>query len=330
MKLLIYSAKDFEIPFIQEANKNNHDITFIEERLTSKSAMKSLGYDGISIFSADDASSLVLEKLKDFGVKFISLRSTGYDNINLFMARKLGIKVGHVPKYSPNAIAEHAVALLMALNRKLLISHQQLKDYNFLLGNLMGFDVHEKTVGILGTGRIGSVITQIMHGFGCELIAHDLELSKDLARNFGVQYKSLNELVKQSDVLFISVPLNSETHHLIDWELLSIAKPNLVIVNIARGAIVITKDVIRAIETKRIKGYAADVYEKEHGIFFYDHSEKESLKDPILQELIDHPKIVLTPHQAFVTEEAIAKIAETTLYNFNRWEIGQDSENELN
>ncbi len=330
MKILFYSAKDFEIPFLEKSNNQKHDITFIPERLTTHTAMKALGYDGISIFSADDASSVVLEKLKDFGVKFISLRSTGYDNINLFMARKLGIKVAHVPKYSPHAIAEHAVALLMALNRKLLTSHQQIKQYNFLLGNLMGFDLYQKNVGVLGTGRIGSVITKIMHGFGCEIWGHDLVLNKELARNYGIQYTSLKGLIERSDVLFISVPLNSETHHMFDKKLLQSARPNSVIVNIARGAIVNTRDILDALDGGKIKGYAADVYEKEHGVFFYDHSEKEKLDDPLLQELIDHPKVVLTPHQAFVTEEAIAKIADTTMHNFTRWEVGMDVENELN
>ncbi|WP_299183847.1 2-hydroxyacid dehydrogenase [uncultured Aquimarina sp.] len=328
MKILIYSAKDFEIPFLEKANKNVYQIKYIPERLTSKTAMMALGFDVVSIFSADDGTSKTLELLKEFGIKHITLRSAGYDNIHLKTAQKLGIKVANTPDYSPNAIAEHAIALLLALNRKLMISNQQFLNYNFSLSNLIGFDLYNKTVGIIGTGRIGKIIATILVGFGCKVIATDTNEDSCFAKKNNIQYVSLEDLCQKSDVIMLSVPLNSTTHYMINTALIKLMKREVYIINIARGAIVKTLDLIEALKWDRIAAYAADVYEYEHNLFFYDHS-NDKPDDSLLQQLIDLPNVLMTPHQAFATTEALTNIAETTFYNIDCWQQNKVSKNEL-
>jgi D-lactate dehydrogenase len=179
MKVLVYSAKDFEIPYIEQANNKKHKLTFTKDALSSETTMQSVGYDAISMFSADEADFITIEKLKDFGVKYITLRSVGHDNVNLRSASRLNIRVANVPAYSPHAIAEHAVTLLLAVNRKLIESNFRVSHYNFNLDNLVGFDLNKKTVGIIGTGKIGSVMSKIMNGFGCKLLGYDIEENSD-------------------------------------------------------------------------------------------------------------------------------------------------------
>ncbi|PKV48272.1 D-lactate dehydrogenase [Aquimarina sp. MAR_2010_214] len=328
MKILIYSAKDFEIPFLEKANNEEHQVKYIPERLTPKTAALALGFDAISIFSADNGSSMVLERLKDFGVKYIALRSTGYDNVNINTAKKLGIKVANTAGYSPQTIAEHAIALLLALNRKLISSNHQVSNYNFSLSNLVGLDINKKTVGIIGTGRIGKAIARIMHGFNCEIIGNDINEDKELEHEYKVTYTDLEHLCKQSDIIFLSAPLNSQTHHLIDKDRIKHMKKEVILINIARGALVHTQDLLQALVSKRIAGYGTDVYEHESGIFFYDHSENKP-EDKILQQLIDLPTVFLTPHQAFATKEALTILAEITFYNINCWQQNESGKNEL-
>ncbi|WP_371813631.1 2-hydroxyacid dehydrogenase [Aquimarina sp. MMG015] len=328
MKILIYSAKDFEIPFLEKANKDIHQIKYAPERLTSKTAMMAIGFDVVSIFSADDASSKTLRLLKEFGIKYITLRSAGYDNIHLGTAKKLGIKVAHTPDYSPYAIAEHAIALLLALNRKLILSNQQFNDYNFSLSNLIGFDLYNKTVGIIGTGRIGKVIGKILRGFGCHVIATDIYQDINFSQTNNIKYVSLEHLCKQSDVIMLSMPLNSETHYMINADLIHLMKREAYIINISRGAVVNTLELIEALKWNRIAAYGSDVYEYEHDLFFYDHS-KNKPDDSLLKQLIDLPNVLITPHQAFATTEALTNIAETTFYNINCWEQNKASDNEI-
>lgn len=328
MKILIYSAKDFEIPFLERANNEVHQVKYIPERLTAKTAILAMGFDAISIFSADIASSEVLERLKGFGINYIALRSTGYDNINLTTAKKIGIKVANAAGYSPHAIAEHAVSLLLALNRNLIRANEQVQAYNFSLSNLVGFDLHKKTVGIVGVGRIGKTIAKIMHGFGCEILANDLYKDEEAEKNYQISYTDLKYLCKESDVIFLCTPLNSQTHHLIDANYIQYMKKEVILINIARGGVVNTKDVLQALESNKISGYGADVYEGESGIFFYDHS-KDKPEDELLKRLIEQPNVLLTPHQAFATKEALMTIAATTFYNVNCWQQNIPSKNEL-
>jgi D-lactate dehydrogenase len=328
MKVLIYSSKDFEIPFLIEGNSNKHKLTFLSDALSSETAIKSIGYQAISIFSADNASVIVLEKLKDFGVKYITLRSVGHDNVNLKAALRFGLRVANVPAYSPFAIAEHAVCLLLAINRKLIISNQRVKRFNFDLNNLIGFDLKGKTIGIIGTGTIGAVMVRIMHGFGCKIVAFDIVENKELIQQYNIKYLPLQDLCKQSNIISLHVPLNGNTHHLIDKKLIEQMKPDVTIINTARGSILNTKDIIEGLRNKTIGGLGMDVYENEKGVFFKDHS-IEIPKDELLIQLNAMPNVLITGHHAFLTEEALTKIAETTIYNLDCWDKNKETENEL-
>lgn len=329
MKVLIYSAKDFEVPYLEKANRKKHKLTFLKESLSSETAMKSVGYDAVSIFSADDASLMTMEKLKDFGIKHIALRSTGYDNVNLNAAARLGIGVANVPDYSPNAIAEHAVALLLALNRQLIESHNRVRKFNFDLNNLVGYDLKNKTVGILGTGNIGSVMTKIMHGFGCKLLGYDLIESNELIEKYGMTYLPLEAICKQADIISIHLPLNSETHYLLNEDIVEIMKPGVVILNTARGAIMDTDQIVVGLENGTIGALGMDVYEHEKQLFFKDMSQNIPFEDINIIKLNAMPNVLITGHHAFLTEEALTNIAESTVYNFDCWEEGSENKNEL-
>jgi D-lactate dehydrogenase len=328
MKVLVYSAKDFEVKNLEKANNGRHKIKFVPEALDSTTAVMAAGYDAVCLFSNDDASLVVLEILQDLGVKYITLRSTGYNNLSVKSAKRIGLKVAYAPEYSPHAIAEHAVGLLLALDRKLVRAHNQVKNYNFSLDHLVGSDVNGKTVGIFGTGRIGSILVGIFHAFGCNIVAHDLERNPYLENHYGVQYLPLEELCRKSDIVSINTPLNYNTHHVFNKTLLMAMKSGAILINTARGGIVKTEDVLDALKNGELGGYATDVYEHERGIFFTDHS-KNGITDELLEELIALPNVLLTPHQAFATKEALVRIAETTIHNLDCWEEGKTNTNEL-
>lgn len=328
MKVLVYSAKDFEIENLKKANGEKHKIRFVPEALDSTTAVMAAGYDAISIFSNDDASLVVLEILKELGVKYITLRSTGYNNVSVKSAKRIGLKVAYAPEYSPHAIAEHAVGLLLALNRKLVQANAQVNQYNFVIDDLIGFDLNGKTVGIFGTGKIGSILVKVFHAFGCEVLANDLERNHYLENHYDVVYLPLEEMCRKSDIVSINVPLTYETHHIFDASLLNAMKEGAFLINTARGGIVKTDDLIPVLKKGHLKGYATDVYESERGIFFKDHS-KTGIKDGQLKELISMPNVLMTPHQAFATYEALERIAETTIYNLDCWEEGKGCKNEL-
>lgn len=329
MKVLVYSAREFEIPYLKQANSKKHNLTFIKDALTSKTAIKAVGYDVISIFSADEACFLTIEKLKDFGVRYITLRSVGYDNVNLRAASRLGIKVANVPSYSPYAIAEHAVALLLAINRKLIESSRRVSQFNFNINQLVGYDLNEKTVGIIGTGKIGSVMSKIMHGFGCKLLGYDIDLNEELENKYNMKYTSLVNLCAESDIISLHVPLNEDTHYLINEDIISEMKDGVVIINTARGAVLNTSHIIEGLKSKKIGALGIDVYENEKGVFFKDHSLDIPYDDDMLINLHAFPNVLITVHHAFLTEEALTNIAETTIYNLNCWEKNINTENEL-
>lgn len=328
MKVLVYSAKDLEIRNLKEKNGNKHQLKFVPDALNSTTAVMAAGYDAISIFSNDDASLVVLEILWELGVKYITLRSTGYNNVSVKSAKRIGLKVAYAPEYSPNAIAEHAVGLLLALNRKLIQANAQVHRYDFSLDGLVGLDLKGKTVGIFGTGKIGSILVRIFHAFGCKVVANDIKRNQYLENHYDLKYVPLPELCRVSDVISINTPLNYETHHAFHEPMFLAMKKSALLINTARGGIVKTEDVIKALKEGNLGGYATDVYEHERGIFFKDHS-KTGLTDGLLKELIDLPNVLLTPHQAFATKEALERIAETTIYNLDCWEAGKSCPNEL-
>lgn len=328
MKVLVYSAKDFEIPYLEEANKNKHKLTFTKEALSSATAHKAVGYDAISIFSADEACLITIEKLKDFNIKFITLRSAGYDNVNLRTATRLDIKVANVPAYSPYAIAEHAVALLLALNRKLITSNLRVRHYNFNLNNLVGVDLNNKTVGIIGTGKIGEVMCKIMHGFGCKLLGYDIEEKASLIEKYNIKYTSLNDICNQADIISLHVPLNADTHEMINEDVIDEMKDGVIIINTARGSVLSTDAVIAGLKSEKIGALGIDVYDNERGLFFKDHSQ-EIPNDNNFMLLNTMPNVLITGHHAFLTDEALTNIAETTIYNLNCYQARKNTENEL-
>ena len=328
MKLLVFSARDFEIPFLKKANNSRHKVEYIPDELDSNTAIKAMGFKAVSISSGDDACLNVIEKLRDLGVKYISLRSAGYNNIQIKAAKRFGLKVANAPDYSPHAIAEHAVALLLTLNRKTHIADRQVHHFNFEQKKLLGNDLVGKTIAIVGTGRIGSVMVRIMHGFGCNILAHDIQPNQDLVSRYGIEYVGLEQVYRQADIISLHLPLTPETHYMINAAAFEQMKPNVFLVNTARGAIIDTKALIQALKKKKIAYYAADVYEKEKGLFFKDNS-PTGIQDDNLKALLSFPNVLITPHQAYVTKEALNNIAQITFDNLDCWEQGRPCKNEL-
>ena len=328
MKTIIYSIKDFERSYLLNANKMNHELTLIEEPLISDTVALAKGHEAVVVFTGDDVSTTVVQKLHDAGVKYIAIRAVGYDNVDIKTANDLGIKCANVPEYSPYAIAEHAVALMLALNRKLVLADKQVHHHNFTVGNLVGFDLHQKTVGIVGTGKIGSVAAKILHGFGCNLLGYDIEEKKELKEKYNLKYVDLKTLCSSSDIITLNTPLNTATKYMINKDMLDIMKKGVMLINTARGAVINTEHVIEALDSGKIGYLGLDVYESEKGVFFYDHS-KNKVKDELLKKLMSYPNVIITPHQAFATNEALSNIASTTFYNLDKWAQNLNSENEL-
>ncbi len=328
MKIFFYSTKDFEKPYLLSASNNMQQVEFFSEALSLQTAGKAKGFDVVSIFTGDDAAANVLGTLQKNGVKFIVIRAAGYDNIDLQMANELGIRVANVPEYSPFAIAEHAAALILASNRKIIIANAQVHQQNFTLSNLVGFDLHGKTVGIIGTGRIGSVFAKIMHGFGCRLLGYDIVENKMLSEAYGLDYVDLPALCREANIISLHTALTPGTKQMINKKLIGLMQHGTMLINTSRGACVNTADIIEGLQCGQIGYYGADVYENERGIFFYDYTNKE-IKDDMLKKLLAMPSVLLTPHQAFATEEALINIAATTFYNIDCWHKKLHSKNEL-
>lgn len=328
MKILFYSTKDFEQPYFEAANGKKKDVVFIKEALSLLTADKANGFDTVSIFTGDDASYHVLEALYKNGVRFIAIRAAGYDNVDIEKANELGIAVANVPEYSPYAVAEHAIALVLALNRKIITADRQVHNLNFSTSNLVGFDLHGKTAGIIGVGRIGSVFVKIMHGFGCRLLGYDIQENQKLKEMYGLEYVDLPALCREAHIVSIHTCLTPQTKYMLNKKLIGLMQRGVMLINTSRGACVNRADVIAGLETGHIGYYGEDVYENERGVFFHDYSGKE-IKDDMLKKLLAMPNVLITPHQAFATEEALTNIAYTTFYNIDCWKKNQPFKNEL-
>lgn len=328
MKIIFYSVKEYEKPYLEAADKNNHTIMFEQMALSLHTADKAKGFDAVSIFTGDDASAEVLAVLAKNNVKYIAVRAAGYDNTDIKAAAKLGLKVANVPAYSPYAIAEHAVALILALNRKIVLADHNVHLKNFSIENLIGFDLKNKTIGIIGTGRIGSVFAGIMHGFGCRLTGYDIFENISLQEKYGLRYADMDTLCRESDIISIHTCLTPQTKYIINKKWIDIMQHGIMLINTSRGGCINTADVIEGLTAGRIGYYGADVYENEKGVFFHDHSHTE-IKDEMLMKLLSFPNVLITPHQAFATKEALSNIASTTFENINCWERRQRCENEL-
>lgn len=328
MKTLVYSTRSYDQFFLEKAANGKHELIFTGQSLNESTAELAKGFEAISLFTSDNASSEVLKKLFASGVKYLALRTAGYDHVDLVKAKSLGIKVANVSAYSPNAIAEHAVALLMALNRKIPLGQQLMSKGDYRLDQLVGFDLKGKTIGIVGTGKIGSVFATIMHGFGCNLLGYDVDVSLQLIRKTNIKYTSLEDLCAQSDVISIHCPLNAVTKYLFKKIIFSQMKKGVYFINTARGGIVNTVDLIEALDNKIIAAAGLDVYEYEKPIFFSDHSNKP-VDDALFLKLRSYQNVLITGHQSFLTSEALLGIANTTIENLNFWKKGEVSPNEL-
>jgi len=329
MKIAIFSIHSFDRPFFEKIKNSNHELVYFQEQLSKENAHWAKGFDAIAIFSSDTANEDVIQLLHSYGVKYIALRSAGYDHVDLSKAEELKIKVANVPEYSPFAIAEHTVAMILTLNRKLILADNRVKRHDFSLGGLTGFDLNGKTVGIIGTGKIGSVLTKILHGFGCKLLGYDETENNTLQSNYGLHYTSLDELCQQSDIISLNLPLNKDTKYMINEHQISRMKNGVMLINTARGGIVNTQSVINALKSGKIGSFGMDVYENEKGIFFYDHSHA-ILQDDMLAILTTFSNVLITAHQAFLTNEALEGIVTTTLKNIDQWQKEGKSINDIN
>jgi len=328
MKTTNYSTHKFDKPSLEKANAGKHDIQWLDVRLTEETAILAEGSQAICLFAGDDASASVLEKLQGFGIKYIALRSAGFNHVDLQKAKELGIQVARVPAYSPYAIAEHATALILALNRKLIRANRRVMEQNFSLDGLTGFDLNGKTVGIIGVGKIGAVLVRILDGFGCRILAHDLEPGLELQQKFGLEYVSCEQLCTESDIISLHVPLTEKTRYIINQRKIERMKKGVMLINTSRGGLVDTKAVIAALKTGHIGYFGMDVYEEEEGLFFEDHSE-DILQDDTIARLMTFKNVLITSHQAFLTETALQNIAETTIYNLDCFEKKIKNNNEL-
>ena len=310
IKVALYDAKDYDIhSFEKYADPENYEIKFLETKLTADTADLARGYDAVCVFVNDTVDAEVIDKLYENGVKLIALRCAGYNNIDVKHAFGK-VHVVHVPAYSPYAVAEHAMALLLTSIRRIHKAYNRTRDFNFSLSGLTGFDLHGKTVGVVGTGKIGRIFIDICKGFGMNVIAYDKFPIKDS----GITYVSLDELFKQSDIISLHCPLTDDTRHMINRDAIEKMKKGVVIINTSRGALIDGEALLEGIKARKVGAACLDVYEEEADIFFEDRS-GHILNDDLLSRLISMPNVIVTSHQAFLTEEALENIARTTVNN---------------
>lgn len=329
MRIAMFDTHAYERPPFEAANERfHHALTFLEPRLTRETAALAAGHGAVCSFVNDRLDVPALELLRQGGTRLVALRSAGYNHVDLAAAAALDLAVVRVPEYSPHAVAEHAVALVLSLDRKLHRAYARVREWNFSLEGLVGFDLHGKVVGIVGTGRIGHAVARIFHGFGCHVLGYDLAPDPRLVSELGVRYVDLPELFRESDVISLHVPLTPATHHLIDARALATMKRGVMIVNTGRGALIDSRALLAALKSGRVGAAGLDVYEEEEGVFFQDLS-SQVLQDDVLARLLTFPNVLVTSHQAFLTREALAAIAQVTLENVAAFERGAPLVNAL-
>ncbi|QJE95697.1 2-hydroxyacid dehydrogenase [Luteolibacter luteus] len=316
-RTVVFDTKPYDREQLELASKGSGmEWQFLESRLSVDTAVMAGGASAVCIFVNDHGDRACLEALKALGVGHIALRCAGFNGVDLIAAKELGMSVTRVPAYSPYAVAEHAVALLLALNRKIPRANNRVHDLNFSLNGLVGFDLHGKTAGIVGTGKIGRIAAQILRGFGMRVLAYDPFPSPEWAAVHDIEYTDPRTLATESEVISLHTPLTPETHHMIREETLALMKPGVILVNVSRGALIDTRALIGALKGGRLGGVALDVYEEEEGVFFEDLS-GTILHDDDLARLLTFPNVLITAHQAFLTKEALAEIARVTVENLN-------------
>lgn len=321
MKIAVFSTKPYDEKFFDAANTSHrHTIQYFEPRLTQATASLASGYDCVCAFVNDSLNKEVLESLVKGGTQLIALRSAGFNHVDLLAAKALGLTVVRVPAYSPFAVAEHALALILTLNRNIHRAFNRVREGNFALNGLLGFDLHRKTIGIIGTGKIGEIFAKIMSGFGATLLAYD-PYPNDKLRDL-VTYVSLDKLLKNTDIISLHCPLTPDTQHIINLESLTKMRKGSMLINTSRGALIDTPAVIDALKSGHLAYLGLDVYEEEADLFFEDLSNK-IIKDDNFMRLLTFPNVVVTGHQGFFTKEAVQNIAETTLENISLFEAGK-------
>src|SRR5437016_590723 len=323
LQTAVFDTKPYDRESLQRAASSSEiEWRFMDWRLYAETAAAAQGAQAICIFVNDRADRACLEALASLDVKHIALRCAGYNGVDIAAAKELGFSVTRVPAYSPYAVAEHAIALLLALNRKIPRANNRVHDLNFALNGLVGFDLHGKTAGIVGTGKIGRIAAQILRGFGMRVLAFDPHPSPDWAQQYGVEYTEPKMLARESDVISLHTPLTPETHHIINARTLELMKAGAVLINVSRGALIETTALIEALKSGHLGGVALDVYEEEEGVFFEDLS-GQILHDDELARLLTFPNVLITAHQAFLTREALSEIARVTVANLIAFATGQ-------
>ena len=324
MKIAVFSAKKYDREFLSAANGSRHELRFFEPHLSEETAGLAAGFEAVCVFVNDQVNAAVIARLHSLGVRLIALRCAGYNNVDLAAAKKHGISLVRVPAYSPYAVAEHTIALMLALNRKLHRAYNRVREGNFALDSLLGFDMHGKTVGVIGTGQIGTVVAQILTGFGCPTLAFD-PIPNETCRSLGVRYVALDELFAESDIITLHCPLTPENKYMINAAAIARMKNGVMLINTSRGALLDTLSIIDALKSGKVGYIGLDVYEEEEQIFFEDRSGL-ILSDDVFARLLTFPNVIITGHQAFFTREALSNIAATTIDNINRFEKNQPLE----
>ena len=316
MRVVAYSIKTFEKELLAKANQKKHDITLISNALSLETALYAEGKDAVIVFTNDDLSAPVISKLADLGIRLIATRSVGIDHIDLAEAQKRGIQVANIPAYSPESVAEFAVALALALSRSLIPSADRCRHFNFTIDPQPGFSLHGKTVGIIGLGSSGLAAASIFKGFGCRVIGHDIV---SLSRNGNVKQVGFERLLGEADIISLHVPLTADSYHLINKERIAGMKPGVMLINTSRGALIHTADALDGLNSGQIGYLGLDVYENEKGLFLTDR-ELDPSCDALLNTLMQHPNVLVTPHQAFLTVEALNEIALRTIQHLDEWQ----------
>lgn len=328
MKIALFDTHPFEREAFEKANREfNFPISYIEARLNPVTASVAAGNEVVCAFVNDKINRETLEALKKGGCRLIALRSAGFNHIDLTASRDLGIKVVRVPEYSPYAVAEHVVALIQTLNRKTHRAYNRVREGNFSLNGLVGFDLHDKTIGIFGAGKIGKVLANIMKGFGCRVLLYD-KVCDPACVDGTCSYADRDEIFRRADIISLNLPLTPETRHCIDDVAISKMKKGVMLINTGRGGLIDTKALIKGLKTGQIGSAGLDVYEEEEGVFFQDLS-GQILNDDLLARLLTFPNVIITSHQAFLTHEALHNIAETTLINIKQFAGGEKLTNEV-
>ncbi|MCD9854137.1 2-hydroxyacid dehydrogenase [Epilithonimonas sp. JDS] len=326
MKITFFSTKPYDKEFFDKVNQDfNFELEYFETHLGPHILNVIEHSDAVCAFVNDTLNAEVLESLSKKGVKYIALRCAGFNNVDLEAAKRLGMRVCRVPAYSPEAVAEHAMAMILTLNRKTHKAYNRVREQNFSLNGLMGFNLYQKTIGVIGTGNIGAAFAKIAKGFGTKILAYDVAESQEL-KGLGIEYVSLDKLLSESDIISLHCPLMEATHHLINKDSISKMKENVMLINTSRGGLVDTKAVIDGLKSKHIGYLGIDVYEQEEKLFFRDLSHT-IIEDDTIQRLMSFPNVLVTAHQAFFTEEALHQIATSTLSSLSHFDKNETFEN---